>query len=46
MAEVSAQLSGRDSMVGDAEGFDQFLFNTGIRADILNIIAKFLQPGD
>ncbi len=36
--EIAAQLSGRDTMVGNTKLFDQFLLNAVVRADIMDIV--------
>ena len=37
-AEITAQLSGRDAMIGNAELFDQFLLDSVVGTDIVDII--------
>ena len=45
-AEVAAQLSGRNSVIRDAERFDQFLFNPVVGTYVMYIITKLPQTGE
>ena len=40
-AEIAAQLSGRNTMIGDAEGLDEFLLDPIIRTYVVYVITKF-----
>ena len=41
--KITTQFSGRNSVVGDILRLDQLFFHAGVRTDIRNLIAGFLQ---
>ena len=44
--KITAQLSGRNSIIGNSCVFDQLPFNSVVRADIADVISGFFQGRD